>query len=65
MLIMDQNVVKKTSIEGLLEIQRPVFSDDRGFFHESVRISDIENELGIKFNVVQANHARSSKNILR
>ena len=61
---MDETI-KKTSIEGLLEIQRPTFADGRGFFRESARIREIEEATGIKFNVVQMNHARSIKNTLR
>ena len=54
-----------TSISGLLRIERPTLSDDRGFFRESVRIHELETTLGISFPVVQMNHARSTKNILR
>lgn len=61
---MDETI-KKTSIEGLLEIQRPTFVDGRGFFRESARIREIEEAAGLKFNVVQMNHARSTKNTLR
>jgi dTDP-4-dehydrorhamnose 3,5-epimerase len=63
---MEQNeIIKKTSIAGLVTIERPTFSDDRGFFREPARIKDIEKVSGISFNVVQMNHARSAKNTLR
>ena len=63
---MDQNSpIKKTSIPGLLLIQRPTNSDDRGFFREPARIKEIERASGIPFHVAQMNHARSSKNTLR
>lgn len=63
---MEQNsTIKQTSIPGLLLIQRQTFSDDRGFFREAVRIKEIEDATGVKFEIAQMNHARSSKNTLR
>ena len=62
---MDNKTVKPTSIGGLFEIQRQTFDDERGFFRESARIREIEEASGTKFNVVQMNHARSSKGTLR
>ncbi|MBI2621359.1 MAG: dTDP-4-dehydrorhamnose 3,5-epimerase family protein [Candidatus Levybacteria bacterium] len=63
---MEQNSpIARTSISGLLLIQRPTISDDRGFFREPVRIKEIEEAAGISFPVAQMNHARSSKNTLR
>lgn len=63
---MDPNSpIKKTSIPGLLVIQRPTNSDERGFFRESARIKEIEEAAGIPFKVAQMNHARSTKNTLR
>lgn len=63
---MDQNQsVFTTSISGLVLIQRPTASDDRGFFREPARIKEIEEATGESFNVRQMNHARSSKNTLR
>ncbi len=57
--------VTKTSIQGLLLIQRQTIEDDRGFFRESARIKEIEEASGASFNIAQMNHARSSKNTLR
>lgn len=57
--------ITKTSISGLVLIQRPTFSDDRGFFREPARIKEIEEATGVSFHVMQMNHARSSKNTLR
>ena len=57
--------VTKTSIPGLLVIERQTFSDERGFFRESARIAEIEEAAGVSFDIAQANHARSSKNTLR
>jgi dTDP-4-dehydrorhamnose 3,5-epimerase len=61
----DSNFITKTSLNGVLLISRPTFADDRGFFRESIRVKDLEAETGSKFQIVQANHARSTKNILR
>lgn len=60
----NQNV-KPTQLEGVFEVQRPTFPDDRGFFRESVRIKELESFTHVPFNVVQANHARSTKGALR
>ena len=63
---MEQNSpITRTSIPGLILINRPTHSDDRGFFREPARIKEIEEAAGISFNVAQMNHARSSKNTLR
>lgn len=63
---MEQNSpISKTSLLGLILIQRQTFSDERGFFREPARIREIEEAAGIKFAIAQMNHARSSKNTLR
>ncbi|MBI4097440.1 MAG: dTDP-4-dehydrorhamnose 3,5-epimerase family protein [Candidatus Levybacteria bacterium] len=63
---MEQNSpITKTSIPGLILIQRQTFSDERGFFREPARIKEIEEAAGIKFDIAQMNHARSSQNTLR
>jgi len=61
----EKSPIAKTSIPGLLLIQRPTFSDERGFFRESARIAEIEEAAGVSFDIAQVNHARSSKNTLR
>ena len=43
-----ENYIVKTSIPGLLVIERPTFSDKRGFFREVVRWSDLEST-GVDF----------------
>lgn len=60
-----QSPIKKTSIEGVLEIQRQTFPDDRGFFRESFRLGELEENLGYQFQIKQANHSRSVINTLR
>ncbi len=57
--------LQELSIKDLLEISLPTHDDDRGFFREVARISHIEKHTGNPFNVLQMNHARSSKNTLR
>lgn len=57
--------ISKTSISGLFVIERPTYPDERGFFREIFRLNDLEKETGIKFNVVQANHARSVPGVIR
>lgn len=57
--------VKKTSIEGLLVLERPVFEDERGFFKEVFHKDEIEKLAEIEFNAVQMNHSRSKPGVLR
>ncbi len=61
----DTNYIKKTSIPELFVIERPTFTDERGFFREIFRLDDLEREVGIKFCIVQVNHARSHPNVIR
>jgi len=61
----ETNYIEKTSIEGLLVIERPTFADDRGFFRELFRLSDLEEIAGIEFKVVQANHSYSLPRVIR
>jgi dTDP-4-dehydrorhamnose 3,5-epimerase len=56
--------IKKTSIDGLLVIERPTFADERGFFHEVFRLNELK-EMGIKFNPVQWGHSRSEPKVIR
>lgn len=62
---MDNQYIKTFEIKELLEITRPTFPDDRGFFKETVRIPAINNVLGYEFKLAQMNHSRSGKNSLR
>lgn len=56
--------VIKTRLEGPMLIEPDVFKDERGFFHESYRKNSFF-DLGIKEEMVQDNHSRSSKGIVR
>ena len=62
---MAENFISETDIPGVLIIERPTNSDDRGFFRETFRQADLESKLDQAVNFVQANHSRSIKNTLR
>ena|SRR3990167_7325576 len=55
----------KTSIPDLLVIERPVHADNRGFFQEVFRLNDLEEALGEKFKIIQANHSHSIPGVIR
>lgn len=61
---MDQ-FIKKTSIEGLLVLERPTFSDDRGFFREVFHLDELEKALGRDFRPIQWNHSKSLPSVIR
>lgn len=60
----DMNI-KKTSIPGLLILERPNFPDERGFFREIFHLDELEKWLGFEFKPVQMNHSRSLPGVLR
>lgn len=62
---MPQEYIKKTSIGGLLVLERPIISDERGFFKEIFHLDELEEALGYEFKPVQANHSRSLPKVLR
>jgi dTDP-4-dehydrorhamnose 3,5-epimerase len=53
-----------TRIEGPILIEPVVHRDDRGFFSETYR-ANVYAELGIEDELVQDNHSRSSRGIVR
>jgi dTDP-4-dehydrorhamnose 3,5-epimerase len=59
------NTINKTSIPGLLLIERPTFPDERGFFHEVFRLNELEEFTGNKFNSVQWSHSYSLPKVIR
>lgn len=61
----DQQYIKKTSIPGLLVLERPTFADDRGFFREVFHLDELEEVLGYQFKPVQWNHTRSMPKVIR
>lgn len=56
--------VKKTPIDGLLEVYPQILRDERGYFFESYQFKKLK-ELGIKDNFLQDNHSLSAKGVLR
>lgn len=62
---MADQLVKTTSIPGLLILERPTAYDDRGFFREIFHLDELEAVLGHEFKPVQANHSQSKARVLR
>ena len=56
--------VRKTSIEGLIEIIPDVFRDNRGFFLETFHVEKYR-EIGIDQQFVQSNQSYSTRGVLR
>lgn len=52
-------------IEGGWVAESAVWSDDRGFFCEWFKYSDILEKIGVKFSVQQANISISNKGVIR
>lgn len=57
--------IKKTSIPGLLILERPTFEDERGFFREVFHLNELEEASGVKFNLAQWNHSLSKRGVIR
>lgn len=57
--------VIKCEIDGLLEFQPQIFSDERGYFFESFNEQKFRDLTGLSLNFVQDNESLSSKNVLR
>lgn len=60
-----ESCVRKTSIKGLYVISRPVFCDERGFFHEIFRQNELLDRAGISFKPVQWSHSMSLPGVIR
>ena len=58
-------MVKTTSIQGLLILERPKHQDERGFFREIFHLDEVEEALNAEFNGIQMNHAYSEPSVLR
>lgn len=56
--------ITETGFEGLYIIQPKIFSDSRGYFFESYKLSTFL-EAGIPFNPLQDNESRSVKGVIR
>lgn len=61
---MSENI-EKTGIEGLFVVKRPKFDDDRGFFREVFRLSELEEATGLDFVGRQWNHSMSLPKVIR
>ena len=59
------NNISQTNLGGLLRIERPVFKDERGFFHEVARLEELSQITGKTFEIKQVNHSRSVAGVLR
>lgn len=57
--------IKKTSIPGLLILEKPAHQDERGFFREIFHLDELEKITSIKFNGIQMNHSHSNPGVLR
>jgi dTDP-4-dehydrorhamnose 3,5-epimerase len=56
--------VVPSRLEGPLLLEPAVFGDDRGFFSETYRRSEMA-ELGIAEEMIQDNHSRSTRGVVR
>lgn len=61
----DNKYIKKTSIPGLFKLERPIFSDERGFFRELFHEDELDKIIGFKFDSIQMNHSHSKSKVLR
>lgn len=57
--------ITKTSIPGLLVLDRPTNEDERGFFREVFHKDELEAITGVSFDGVQMNHSRSLSGVIR
>ena len=57
--------IHETSIPGLVLVERSVYHDNRGFFHEVFRLDELKAFTGIDFNPVQWNHSVSKPGVIR
>jgi dTDP-4-dehydrorhamnose 3,5-epimerase len=57
--------VTPTAIPDVLVIEPKVFGDDRGFFYESFNQKAFNQATGLDLNLVQDNHSRSARGVLR
>jgi dTDP-4-dehydrorhamnose 3,5-epimerase len=53
------------AIDGLWIFDRPTHSDERGFFREAFRATELEEALGQQVRFLQFNHSRSTRGVLR
>ena len=63
--IFAEHKIKRTSIPGLLVIERPIFRDVRGYFKEIFRLDALEKHTGKKYQFKQLNHSYSLPSVIR
>ena len=56
--------LRKTKIEGLIELFPRIFKDDRGFFLETYSVKAFK-ELGLDYSFIQDNQSFSKKGVVR
>lgn len=57
--------ITKTKLMDCVIIEPKVYGDERGFFLETYQCQRYKDLANIKYNFVQDNYSRSSKNVLR
>ena len=57
--------ITPTAIPDVVVIEPKVFGDERGFFFESFNAGEFQRLTGLAPPIVQDNHSRSMKNVLR
>lgn len=62
---MKDKYIQKTTIPGLLILERPIFFDERGFFRELFHQDELEDAADIKFTPIQMNHSHSKSGVIR
>lgn len=60
-----ENNIIKTSIEGVVLIQRPILGDARGFLHEPYNKEELKVATGVEFNPVQWTHAYIKPGVIK
>jgi dTDP-4-dehydrorhamnose 3,5-epimerase len=56
---------ERLNIPDVILIKPKIFGDERGYFMESFKQQDFEQELGQKINFIQDNESKSSRGVLR
>jgi dTDP-4-dehydrorhamnose 3,5-epimerase len=57
--------IKKTSIPGVVLIERPIHGDARGFVHEPYNKEELKLATGVDFNPVQWTHAYIKPGVIK
>jgi dTDP-4-dehydrorhamnose 3,5-epimerase len=56
---------RRGTLAGVVIFDRPTYQDERGYFCELFRMSELEEALGEKVAFLQINHSRSHRGVLR